>query len=128
MEPRNFKTVAAEQYRTTAVPIVHYLQKRELRKAAEDEMVKYRPGGILDGDDIYADAEAALEALSIKLGSDEWFFDAQEAGLMDAAVFGYTHLILTLPWNDGESRLKTAVARWENLANHEERVRAQCGW
>lgn len=117
------------QYRSTGDPIVHRIIRRELRSEVEAELVKIRPGCVVDGDDIYADAEAALEALSTVLGEeDAWFFGAEEPGLMDAAVFGYTHLILTLPWHEAEARLSAAVRRWENLVRHEERVRARCGW
>ena len=64
----------------------------------------------------------AFTALSTLLGEDEWFFGAQEPGLMDAAVFSYTGLILDEGFGWGEWGLWNAVDERGNLKGHRERV------
>ena len=121
-------SIAAAHYVTTRVPIVNAILQSELRAAAEKELQKTRPGGIVDAEEIMADAEAALAALSEALGTDRWFFGGEEPGVVDANVFGYTHLILTLAWNEPDATLKRSVQKFANLAAHEDRMRRVCGW
>lgn len=64
-----------------------------------------------------------MSALSTMLGDDEWFFSGEEPGMFDAALFGYTHLILTLGWDEKEAGLARAVRKYENLVEHEGRIR-----
>lgn len=77
----------------------------------------------MDGDEIYADAEAAVEALSVELGDSEWFFGGREPGMFEAVVFGYLYLVLTAEWDEREARLRRAVRKWANLVGLVERVR-----
>ncbi|KAF8251085.1 hypothetical protein K440DRAFT_579538 [Wilcoxina mikolae CBS 423.85] len=128
LEPHNCHTLAQTLYRSTSVPAVNLLLSSELQKSAAAELRKCRPGGVVNGDDIYADADAAFSALSTVLGDDEWFFGAEEPGLFDATVFGYTHLILTLGWHEKEAAVARGVRRHKNLVAHERRVREFCGW
>lgn len=97
-----------------------------MQAAATKELLKARPGGIINPDDIYADAESAVSALSAVLGEDEWFFGAEEPGYFDAAVFGYTHLVLATEWDEGEAGLMRAVKGHANLVAHEERICRTC--
>jgi metaxin len=60
------------------------------------------------------------------LGDDLWLFGAEEPGVIDAALFAYTHLILTLKWDKREANLARAVRRWDNLVSHENRIRQMC--
>jgi metaxin len=110
------------------VPAVNLLLSSELQKSAAAELRKCRPGGVVNRDDIYADADAAFSALSTVLGGDEWFFGAEEPGLFDATVFGYTHLILTLEWHEKETAIARSVRKHKNLVAHERRAREFCGW
>lgn len=96
-----------------------------MQSAATQELLQARPGGVISADDIYADAESAVSALSTVLGDDEWFFGGKEAGLFDATLFGYLHLILTLKWDEKEAGLARAVKKHQNLVDHEERVRVK---
>ncbi|KAL7276014.1 hypothetical protein RUND412_001009 [Rhizina undulata] len=123
LEPSNYASLAAHQYRSTAVPLVSSLLSHQTQSAARDDLKKYRPGGMIGADDIYADAASAFDALATILGDGDWFFDGEEPGLFDAAVFGYTHLILTLSWDETEAELKRAVMKHGNLIAHEERIR-----
>jgi hypothetical protein len=92
------------------------------QKWARAQLEKSRPGGIISGDDIYADADAAFESLSTILGNDEWFFGAKDPGQVDAAVFGYTHLILTIKWDPKRAQLQQSVKKHPTLIRHQERI------
>lgn len=94
-----------------------------MQAAAKEELLQGRPGGVIVADDIYADAEEAVLALSTALGQDEWFFGGVDPGLFDAALFGYLHLILTLGWDEKEAGLLRAVRKYPNLVVHEGRIR-----
>lgn len=65
-------------------------------------------------------------------GGGEWFFNANEPGLLDASVFAYTFLLVDEKgmgagqWAGGEQegRLKRMVRGRQGLARHVERVSA----
>jgi metaxin len=113
---------------STSVGVVQSALARSLRSAAEAELKKTRPGAVLVKEDIYADAAAAWEALSQALADNEWFLGAKEPGVLDAAVFAYSHLLLKLEWDQAEDGVRRSLERWENLVQHERRVRERCGW
>jgi len=116
-----------EMYCTTSVPLVNALLSRSMRAAAEAELQRTR-GGVLIVDEIYADAGAAWSALEEILGDDEWFFGARAPGLVDAAVFAYVHLVLSLQWDPTAAGVATGLRRCARLLAHEARVKALCGW
>ena len=62
-------------------------------------------------------AEGAFEALSNRLGKDSWL-GGKEPGILDAAVFAYTHLVLDMRVEGLEGMLR----RFENLVAHRDRV------
>ena len=150
MEPHNFEAITRPQYCTaTAVGAVNHALAADLSMAAAAELTRSRPGTLrpsgpgtapaargINADDIYADADEAFAALATFLGSDadqhgpvpEWFFGAAQPGLIDAAVFAYTHLILAAPLHSTEAALGRSVRRHANLVAHEKRVRQFCGW
>ena len=49
---------------------------------------------VIDPEALYKDAEEGFAALNSLLGSDTWFFAAETPGMLDAAAFAYTHLLL----------------------------------
>jgi len=98
-----------------------------MRSAAEAELAKTR-GGVVLADEVYADADAAWRALEEILGDDEWFFDAAQPGMVDAAVFAYAHLVLHLQWEGRAEAAATVVRTCKGLVEHERRVRELCGW
>jgi metaxin len=110
------------------VPIVDFFLSREFQNSAYAELIKSRPGGVVNGDEIYADAELAINALATVLGEGQWFFGAQEPGIFDVSVFAYTHLILALPWGSRESVLARSVQKHRNLVAHQKRIQGKCGW
>jgi metaxin len=88
--------------------------------AAEAELSKHYLN--IDIESLYAEAERALEALSIVLGWNEWFFGRSAPGLFDASVFAYTHLLLDSNMGWKEDRLVKSVQKWDNLVQHRERI------
>ncbi|KAF3912590.1 Metaxin-3 [Orbilia brochopaga] len=82
---------------------------------------------ITTGRTLYARADEAWAALSTLLGTDRWFFGARDAGLFDASVFAYVHLILAAESDSGSSsivaELVAGVRRHNNLLEHEARIR-----
>ncbi|KAL2758712.1 hypothetical protein ACRALDRAFT_1075188 [Sodiomyces alcalophilus JCM 7366] len=116
---------------------------RQVRHAAEAEILKTTRRGFLDVEALYADAESALAALETLLlqgsssskaddtetgppASAPFFFSAdEEAGLFDAEVFAYTNPILdvALRWND--TRLADLLRRFPGLVAHREQMLAK---
>ncbi|KAI7888665.1 uncharacterized protein EV154DRAFT_516915 [Mucor mucedo] len=52
---------------------------------------------ILVREEIYQDAAQTLEALSVKLGDQPYFFNASEPTFVDAVIFSHLHCILSMP-------------------------------
>jgi len=107
---------------STSVPIINLFESAMQQKSARAQLEKSRPGGIISGDDIYADADAAFESLATILGNDEWFFGTKDPGQVDAAVFGYTHLILTTEWDPKRAQLRQSLKKHLVLIRHQERI------
>ena len=116
--------------------------RQQLRRAALSELRKATPGGgapapsfsssltsSVDAAALYAEAADGFSALSALLGEDDdaWFFGGSGAGpgLFDAAVFSYTHLLLSdggLAWRD--RALSEMVEAFPNLVRHRARLAA----
>lgn len=98
----------------------------ELQSAAAKELRKH--SATTDLETVYSDAEDAFDALESLLGREEWFFGKKEAGLFDAAVFAYTHLLLEEEqgqgWQDG--RLRRLLQDRPGLVRHRKRVYKLC--
>ncbi|CUS14117.1 unnamed protein product [Tuber aestivum] len=123
LEPNNSQDLAGKLYCGSSVSAVSSFLLRQAKAAARQQVLQAYPGGVLDPRRIYADAGAALEAISTMLGKDTWFFGGGDPGLFDASVFAYTHLILNLRWHTGENTLFRAVMEHDNLLGHERRIR-----
>ncbi|KAM3418295.1 hypothetical protein BST61_g4295 [Cercospora zeina] len=103
-------------------PLVRFALRRQLRCAAEEELVKSVGSNTVDAEVVLKEAEEAFEALSQLLGEKEWFFEAEGPGLFDANVFAYVHLILDDGLGWGFNPLIEGVRRFGNLVGHRERV------
>ncbi|ORZ14894.1 hypothetical protein BCR41DRAFT_306450, partial [Lobosporangium transversale] len=83
----------------------------------------------IDRELIFDEAAAAIEALSVQLGSDsEYFFGKSEPSSLDAIIFAYLHVILTLPRirnakDGGQSdELSRIVRKHENLFKYSQNI------
>ncbi|KAI9693778.1 MAG: hypothetical protein M1822_003049 [Bathelium mastoideum] len=124
--PANFFSIAVACYirPSSSNSLVGAALAYELRAAATAEIVKSSSttapaaSHVIDAEALYIGAEDAFRALSTLLGRDQWFFGAAQAGLMDACVFAYTHLLLddTLGWSD--QRLNDDLRKYNNLVQH----------
>jgi metaxin len=106
-----------------------------LRAAALEQLMASKasssPNPKLDLERLFKDADDAFDALSTLLGDDDWFTSgsdnrSDQPGMLDASVFAYTHVILTLfsfldEGSPGE-RLRTAITTRSNLLDHHGRV------
>lgn len=109
-------------HQATSSPFVRLASAYELQTAAGKELRKH--SAVIDHDAIYNDAKDAFSALETILGEDSWFFGNAEPGLIDAAVFAYTHLLLQeekgKAWKD--NTLRDMLKSFPRLVNHEQRV------
>lgn len=103
-------------------PLVRFTITRQLRAAAEEELVKSAGTNVVDADVLLKEAEEAFEALSQLLGEQEWFFGAERPGLFDASVFAYLHLMLDEKLGWTHNPLGEGLRRFENLVGHRERI------
>ncbi|KAI7904449.1 uncharacterized protein BX663DRAFT_431865 [Cokeromyces recurvatus] len=87
---------------------------------------------ILVREEIYEGAAQTLEALSIKLGNDTYFFNSNEPTFMDAVIFSYLHCILSMPHSVDDqyteeerkqaSTLSKLVRKYENLHQYAKNI------
>lgn len=112
----NFAHLAIPLYihpSTRSLP-VRLALSRSLQVAAMAELLT--TSATISPEALYADAEAALGALSALLRDDRWFFGAEKPGLFDASVFAYTYLLFGgLEWVEMGMKEK---GEWENLRRH----------
>ncbi|EWC46612.1 hypothetical protein DRE_04099 [Drechslerella stenobrocha 248] len=117
VDPTNLHTITTPRY-THATPLwpVTAVIGAQMRNAA---LASIRQSHVQPtGRALYAAAAEAWDALSTLLDEEQWFFGARDAGVFDAGVFAYAHLMLA---SGGE--LAAVVNRHENLVAHEARVR-----
>lgn len=121
---QNSTTLAEPLYilPTSSNPFVRLTIAQELRRAAENELLKFST--VIDAADIYRQAAEALTALEAALGGDTWFFGAEKPGILDATVFSYTHLLMDDALGKGwvDTRLRDALLSQKNLASHRNRI------
>lgn len=139
LDDEAFRTVTAPLYiePNSSHPLVRASMAPSLRAAALDQLLASTPSSSpapkLDLEGLYKDAEDAFEALNTMLEGHEWFSQVQgsteqeqKPAMLDASVFSYTHVILTLfasltVESPGE-RLRASVTRCGNLLEHHDRI------
>ncbi|KAI8905697.1 hypothetical protein DFJ77DRAFT_478676 [Powellomyces hirtus] len=93
---------------------------RSLRSEKTEWMLSRR--AVLKKDEILDDAKRTLAALSTLLGSQLFFFGSK-ASFLDAVVFSYLHIILSLlALPSHEVPLREAVMKHDNLVQYARRV------
>jgi metaxin len=107
---------------TSQNPFVRLTIARELRLAAEKELLKFST--VINDETLYNQAEEAFASLDTLLGRDEWFFGASRPGLFDASVFAYTHLLMDDKLGKGwvDTRLRDALMSRKRLITHRDRI------
>jgi metaxin len=120
----NFDTIAVPLYilPATSSSVVRIALARDLRQAAETELLK--SGLVIDAETLYQEADEAFEALNTLLNDKDWFFGTKQPGLMDAAVFAYSHLLLDEDLGSGwsENSLSNALKTRDRLVLHRNRL------
>ncbi|KAF1921345.1 hypothetical protein BDU57DRAFT_438513 [Ampelomyces quisqualis] len=121
---RNSTSIAEPLYilPTSGNPFVRLTVARELRQAAEKELLKF--SAAINAESLYNQAEEAFVALETLLGKEDWFFSASRPGLFDASVFAYTHLLLDDRLGKGwlDTRLRDALKSRKRLMSHRNRI------
>ncbi|EHA55657.1 hypothetical protein MGG_07244 [Pyricularia oryzae 70-15] len=106
-------------------PLAQRALHAQLRAAAHAELAASHNGVDCPAPEtLRADAARAFASLGAELlaGSGrEWFTGAAGPGLLDAAVFAYTHLLLALPWGD-RSLAEALAAEAPALVDHRDRM------
>jgi hypothetical protein len=78
-----------------------------------------------DPDEIFAEAEAALDSLNEMLMASKakdkgWFFNARSPGIMDAAVWAYLDVLMRAGgWGGKTVASKDALVRWWERVRNE---------
>ncbi|KAK6507292.1 hypothetical protein TWF481_005737 [Arthrobotrys musiformis] len=124
IDPSNLSSLTVPKY-TSPIPLwpIPTILGSQMRQAAIDAIRKSSSSPSLpSGTEIYTKALEAFKALSTLLGHDTWFFGASEAGIFDAEVFAYTHLLLNLEIEGSGGVVVEGLREFDNLAGHEERI------
>ncbi|KAG4303790.1 hypothetical protein PORY_002815 [Pneumocystis oryctolagi] len=123
IEHENFQTVTSLLYITAVWPLREIL-KWQLCKHIKRHLSDRQKTGLLNAREIYADAYHALSALSTRLGQDEWFFGAKSPTFIDATLFSYTYLVLSIQLPN--NTLMNSLKKYTNLVNHATRLWEYC--
>ncbi|RHZ50548.1 hypothetical protein Glove_495g44 [Diversispora epigaea] len=91
----------------------------QAKNAAIKEMLINIP--VLNRDDIYHEASDALQALSVALGDNPYFFGQRLPTFIDAVVFSYLHIILEFPVTSAND-LNQLVNKHKNLVEFTKRI------
>lgn len=122
LEPSNFEAVARRLYvaPSSSNPLVDAAISYQLRKAAQEELVKMSPH--VSAEQLLDEAREAFAALSTLLKEDDWFFGEKTPGLFDANLFAYAHLLLDEGMGWVKNELADVLRSHTNLIEHRERV------
>jgi len=113
----NFKTLTLNEFHHLyPKPLSYILAYLERRKIIKSLLTKKR---VLKDEDIYLQAKMALEAVSEKLSSNQFFF-GERPTYLDATLFAHLHIILSTP--SQQSELRRIVLQYDNLVQYTKRI------
>ncbi|KAI9251500.1 hypothetical protein BDA99DRAFT_575209 [Phascolomyces articulosus] len=125
LEPLNYSDITSKAYYEHVPGPINRLLAYQKQNEVVQTLLADRD--ILVREEIYNDAAQALEALSIKLGDDSYYFGSSEPTWIDAVIFSYIHSIMsmpTIPGNTlGDEEKKQAHALRNLVRKHENLVR-----
>lgn len=84
------------------------------------------PYGLSTIDVLYDRAKTTFNALATLLSTDDYFSGTRKPGMLDAAVFAYTHLVLDEELGLGNGELRRIVMDIGELVKHRKRVYKYC--
>ncbi|KAG1494734.1 hypothetical protein G6F46_011211 [Rhizopus delemar] len=115
LEPLNANEITCKAYYDhLPAPVNHavfYKKQNEVTKLLLTEK------DILVREEIYQDAANALEALSVKLGNDTYFFGSSEPTWVDAVIFSHLHCALTTTITDQGKYTKKEIKQARTLSD-----------
>ncbi|KAG0307193.1 hypothetical protein BGZ98_000829 [Dissophora globulifera] len=125
-EPSHFHTTTRQHYfghyHWILTKVLSYMEKSNVASS----MLLTRTQ--IDRELIFEEAATAIEALAVQLGDKDYFFGKSEPSGLDAVVFPYLHVILTLPRirnaeDAGRSgELTRIVRKHENLFKYSQNI------
>ena len=122
LDKANFENVALPWYIHSASShfAVRVTLALQLQQAARSELLKRST--IINEQELLDQADEAFRALSEALGDRASFAGSQQPGLLDAAVFAYTHLLLheEVDWQNIE--MVKVLKSYPNLVHHRDRL------
>ncbi|KAJ3261453.1 Metaxin-2 [Borealophlyctis nickersoniae] len=117
---QNFHSITAPMYEKLYPWPLNFVLTRTMRMSHRNWLLQRK--AVLKKDEILEDAQSTLAALSTQLGGQLYFFGSK-ASHLDAVVFGYLHIILSvLGSSSAEGSLRKAVLKHENLVQYARRV------
>ncbi|KAI8379192.1 uncharacterized protein BYT42DRAFT_495800 [Radiomyces spectabilis] len=126
LEPLNYSEITSKAYYSQVPSPINWVLAYRKKTDVVQRLLTDRD--ILVREEIYQDAANALEALSVKLGDDTYFFGESEPTWMDAVIFSYLHVIMGAPqftdgtFSDENKRqagtLRGLVRKHENLVQY----------
>ncbi|OZJ02236.1 hypothetical protein BZG36_04542 [Bifiguratus adelaidae] len=93
-EATNTQLMRQTYFDHQSFPLPHFLA-HQAREGAFDEILLRNDTVVRS--EIYRGAAQALDALSVTLGEDDYFFGSAQPTFVDATVFGYLHVLLSRP-------------------------------
>ncbi|KAI8147951.1 hypothetical protein BJV82DRAFT_664289 [Fennellomyces sp. T-0311] len=124
LEPLNYSEIASKAYYGHVPAPIHAILSYQKQNEVVQLLLTDRD--ILVREEIYKDAAQALEALSIKLGDNGYFFGSSEPTFVDAVIFSYLHVIMSMPTHAsslGDEEKKQASALRNLVRKHDNLVR-----
>ncbi|KAI7858935.1 hypothetical protein BDC45DRAFT_497924 [Circinella umbellata] len=125
LEPLNYSEITSKAYYGHVPGPINHLLAYQKQNEVVQTLLTDRD--ILVREEIYNDAAQALEALSIKLGDNSYYFDSSEPTWIDAVIFSYIHVIMSMPTLPGstlgDEEKKQAMALRNMVRKHENLVR-----
>ncbi|KAG0338970.1 hypothetical protein BG004_006989 [Podila humilis] len=126
LEETHFMGATRSHYYGHHVPLLAWILSYQERSNTVNSMLATRPQ--IDRELIFEEAATAVEALAVLLGKNEYFFGKSAPSSLDAVVFAYLHVILTLPRvrnaDDAgrSSELSRIVRKHTNLFEYSQRI------
>lgn len=113
----NYDTVVRPALSSTLpVPLCYYLPWT-MRRRVKSQLARRRCGS---AEIAYGHGEAALAALSVRLGSTRPYFHGDKPSAVDASAFAYLSAVLRCPLPN--ERLRAALQQHPNLVSYVERI------
>ncbi|KAG0333072.1 hypothetical protein BG000_009495 [Podila horticola] len=124
-EEAHFKNTARSHYFGHHVPVLRTILAYWEKSSIVHSMLLTRTQ--IDREQIFEEAATAIESIATLLGDSDYFFGKDAPSSLDAIVFAYLHVILTLPKiraddSGRSSELARIVRKHSNLYEYSQKI------